>query len=76
MFCPKCGQELPDGSKFCAACGAQLTPNAGNQAQPAGSAASPSTSYAPVAGAKKSHTPLIIGGIAVVAVAAVMGVVL
>lgn len=24
MFCPKCGVELPDGSKFCSACGAQL----------------------------------------------------
>ncbi len=24
MFCPKCGMELPDGSQFCPACGAQL----------------------------------------------------
>ncbi|MCR5537048.1 MAG: DUF805 domain-containing protein [Succinivibrio sp.] len=24
MFCPHCGQETPDGSKFCQACGATL----------------------------------------------------
>lgn len=24
MFCPKCGKELPDGSKFCSACGNHL----------------------------------------------------
>ena len=25
MFCPKCGGKLPDGSKFCRACGEKLT---------------------------------------------------
>lgn len=25
MFCPKCGTEIPDGSKFCGACGERLT---------------------------------------------------
>ena len=29
MFCPKCGAQNPDGSPFCASCGAQL-----NAAQP------------------------------------------
>lgn len=24
MFCPKCGQTIPDGSKFCQSCGAKL----------------------------------------------------
>lgn len=24
MFCPKCGKNLPDGSKFCSACGEKL----------------------------------------------------
>lgn len=24
MFCPKCGTQLPNGSKFCSLCGAQL----------------------------------------------------
>lgn len=27
MFCPKCGSQIPDGAKFCAACGAQLAPS-------------------------------------------------
>ena len=41
MFCPKCGIELPDGSQFCPACGAQLgaqapaAPEAAQQAAPA-----------------------------------------
>ena len=30
MFCPKCGQEMPDGSKFCKACGAPLAASAPN----------------------------------------------
>ena len=25
MFCPKCGTQLPDGSKFCSFCGANLS---------------------------------------------------
>lgn len=25
MFCPKCGTQLPDGSKFCSLCGAKLS---------------------------------------------------
>lgn len=25
MFCPHCGKQIPDGSKFCTACGAVLT---------------------------------------------------
>ena len=24
MFCPNCGKELPDGSKFCGFCGADI----------------------------------------------------
>ena len=24
MFCPKCGNQLPDGSAFCGKCGAKL----------------------------------------------------
>ena len=24
MFCPKCGNELPEGAKFCATCGKQI----------------------------------------------------
>ena len=25
MFCPQCGNQLPDGSAFCSNCGSQLT---------------------------------------------------
>lgn len=25
MFCPKCGEENPDGTKFCTTCGAELS---------------------------------------------------
>ena len=25
MFCPNCGKELPDGSKFCGFCGADIS---------------------------------------------------
>ena len=24
MFCPKCGKDLPDNSKFCKYCGSQI----------------------------------------------------
>ncbi|MBR5116780.1 MAG: zinc-ribbon domain-containing protein, partial [Lachnospiraceae bacterium] len=24
MFCPNCGKQLPEGSRFCAGCGTQL----------------------------------------------------
>ena len=34
MFCPQCGKQLPDGAKFCAACGASLTRVPTQAAQP------------------------------------------
>ena len=45
MFCPKCGQQLADGSQFCGACGSPLNvtaqpdpqdPKTGQDGQPAG----------------------------------------
>ena len=27
MFCPKCGEEIKDGSKFCKHCGSQIKSN-------------------------------------------------
>ena len=34
MFCPKCGLEIPDGSKFCTRCGAALLSTQQASAQP------------------------------------------
>lgn len=33
MFCPKCGSEIPNESKFCTHCGAQTTPRPAQQSQ-------------------------------------------
>src|SRR5262245_59008778 len=32
-ICPSCGRPLPDGSRFCGACGAQIAPPAGGPAK-------------------------------------------
>lgn len=32
MFCPKCGAQVPDGTKFCPSCGASLAGNSGSAA--------------------------------------------
>ena len=40
MFCPKCGAQLPDGSRFCASCGSQI----GGAPAPA---AAPQAGYVP-----------------------------
>ena len=34
-FCPNCGAQLPDGSKFCGKCGSPVAPAPGRQPQPA-----------------------------------------
>lgn len=73
MFCSKCGHELPDGSKFCPQCGSPLTQIMENQTLATEPAASSHIANVSVAAAKKSRKTLIIGGIAVVAVAAVVG---
>jgi uncharacterized membrane-anchored protein len=43
MFCPNCGKEIPDGSKFCPYCGAKLEGNVTSQSSPKES--SPSNEY-------------------------------
>lgn len=35
MFCPKCGTQNPDGSKFCSGCGQPLAPATQSASQPA-----------------------------------------
>lgn len=89
MFCPKCGNQLSDGSAFCGKCGAKLgapAPKIPAEGVPAGGA---STGDAPAPGtatesavavadsssapSKKKHTGLVVG-IAAVAVVALAAV--
>ena len=65
MFCPKCGANLPDGARFCAACGNHIS------AAPATSV--PGGNAAHFASRHNRRTPLVVAA-AVVAVA-VVGVV-
>ncbi len=81
MFCPKCGAELPDGSRFCGSCGAQLAPavpdGATGQQPPVGQGqtaagtapAAPGTVDVAAGAAKSRKTGLTVGGIAVAVVA-------
>ena len=66
MFCPKCGTTNPDGAKFCAGCGATL--GAGR----AGTGAAPQGAPAPRRHGKGPVVGVIVGAVAIVAVAAVV----
>lgn len=85
MFCPKCGRELPKGSRFCPGCGAEVAgapkpeqpvcepaPSASAQL-PSSPAPNPSSVPTTMSSAapKRSRKPLIIGGVAVIVVAAI-----
>lgn len=79
MFCPHCGKQLPDGARFCTACGAALT---GPQSAPA--PARPDTpaqpqyappQYTPPQPKKKSKAALIIVTAAVIIAATILGVI-
>ena len=52
MFCTNCGTELPDGSRFCTACGAQVGAQADAQAQTA-----PAADYQPPAYQQQAQQP-------------------
>lgn len=43
MFCPNCGKQVPENTKFCPYCGAALQPTAGTAPQPAQAATPTST---------------------------------
>lgn len=50
MFCPKCGTQLPDGSLFCAECGASLQTRSAGEAQQAVSRSVSAIASAPSTG--------------------------
>ncbi len=49
MYCPKCGSELPDGSKFCSTCGERLSEEAQKVEASAGVAAETESPVSPAA---------------------------
>ena len=72
MFCPKCGNQMPDGAQFCAKCGNSMNAAPANQSAQPQSEPAPAAAQQPVAqpnvpmqNAKKglSISPAIIGGI-------------
>ena len=78
MFCPKCGNRLPDGSAFCGKCGTRLAAPAGAGGRPTAGPtpskaavpnAAPSRPAAPPAAAK---APALAVAAAVLAAAAVV----
>lgn len=66
MFCPQCGAQLPDGSKFCATCGTQL--NAGSAVAPAPAVHASEPQVAP----SRSKVGLVVAGVAALVVLALV----
>ena len=66
MFCPKCGNEVQEGSSFCGNCGAGIAGKAPNTA---------GVATAAVAGSAKRKGPIaIVAAIVVVVIAVVIGI--
>lgn len=78
MFCTSCGAKIPDGSKFCPACGAAQRPvgqqDAGPAPQPGMAPQAAAMPQQPAPQPRRSHKAPIIAGaaVAVVAVASVL----
>ncbi len=76
MFCPNCGNNNPDDSKFCENCGSKLEAQAPTMEEPAGDSYVPPCEpvyTAPAGGsAAKSLVPVVAGIVAVIAVVAVV----
>ena len=68
MFCPKCGNEVQEGSAFCGNCGAGIAGKAPNAAGAATAAATVATTKA---GKKKGPIAIVAAIVAIVAVAVI-----
>ncbi len=68
MFCPQCGNQLPDGSRFCGKCGAQI----GGAAPAPGAPGTGPVVTPPKKGLDPKVKLGIIGAVAVIAVAAII----
>ncbi len=75
MFCPKCGVENADGSKFCSGCGTSLVSAPAETASPSNKATDPAATSAsspqPAEARDAKKRPIIIGAVAVIVVALV-----
>ena len=61
MFCKQCGKQLPEGTRFCDACGTQVNPPETSQVSPKTSQSSKSSQSLKSSKPSKSKKPLIIG---------------
>ena len=57
MFCPKCGTQNPDGSKFCKGCGAPLGAQSATGPHAGATGAAPASTPSPLAGAAPAPGP-------------------
>lgn len=59
MFCPKCGSQVPDGTKFCPSCGTTLNATAPAPGAPAGAPVTNPVITSPAAGSAMTPARLV-----------------
>ena len=69
MFCPKCGNEIPEGARFCASCGAEVRQAAPVAAATQGAASNP----VPAAPARRRPVRAIVLAVVALLVVALAG---
>lgn len=70
MFCPKCGAGVPDGSRYCKECGAEMPIPV--QTEPAPSTPSEVVASKPAGGLNKKLIGIIVAAVVVVAIVIVL----